>query len=237
MKRIFSQIRSSMRPGFLFSSPLDFANDNPNREVNISFDPVTGEPKGLVQAIRTRTIGLFIQDDWKLRPNLTLNVGLRWETFGNPTDANNRMTNLVFGSGGDLSTKITGAKVDITPSLYRKADLNNWAPRIGFAWDPTRKGKVSIRGGFGIFYDRPSDQIYINAGLNTPIIARAEANVLTPPVVPLFALGRIDKPPYYFPIPQGIGPGLNEKNGLANGTRVQLLTSDPDFRSQYAENW
>jgi len=227
----------SLRPGFIFSSPLEFANDNPHRQVNISFDPLTGVPKGLVQATRTRTIGLFFQDDWKVRPNLTLNLGMRWETFGNPSDANNRMTNLVFRSGEDLFTRIADAKVDIVPRLYRQTDLNNWAPRVGFAWDPTHKGKVSIRGGFGIFYDRPSDQLYLNAALNTPIIARAEASLLTPPFVPLFVLGTIDRPPYNFPIPAGIQPGLNEKNGLASGAGVQLLTSDPNVRSPYAYNW
>jgi hypothetical protein len=225
----------SARPGFFFANPLEFANDNPFLEGNISFDPVTGEPKGLVQATRTRTVGLFVQDDWKLRPNLTVNLGLRWETFGNPTDANGRMTNLVFRSGTDRFSRIADAKVDLVPNLYRSADLNNWAPRIAFAWDPTRRGTLSIRGGFGIFYDRPSDQIYLNAALNTPIIARAEARV--PLVPPRFALGTIDTPPYNFPIPEGIRPGLDDKNGLASGVRVQLLTSDPNFRTQYAEHW
>ena len=82
----------------------------------------------------------YAQDDWKVRPNFTLNLGLRWEV---DTDARNLKH---FNEINPILLPFTGSS--------RSREYNNFAPRIGFNWDPWRNGRTSIRGGYGIYYDR-----------------------------------------------------------------------------------
>ena len=84
---------------------------------------------------------VFAQDDFKLSPRLTVNLGLRYEYWTNPVGGNDQILNSI----SDVPGVITFGKP--------KTDHNNIAPRIGFAFDPTGSGKTSIRGGFGIAYD------------------------------------------------------------------------------------
>ncbi len=111
-------------------------------------------------------LAFFAQDDFRATTHLTLNLGLRWEYFGPISEANNILANLgpdgalhMVGSGG-----VNGAY---------KRDLNNFGPRIGFAWNPI--SKTILRGGYGIYYDYiPQDLLIANftndAGLVTPPI-------------------------------------------------------------------
>jgi len=86
-------------------------------------------------------IGLFFQDDWKVLPTLTLNLGLRYEWNGIPKGDNLQNLNSI--------SDLPGAFVFATP----KADYNNFGPRIGLAWDPKGNGTWVVRSGFGISYD------------------------------------------------------------------------------------
>jgi hypothetical protein len=84
----------------------------------------------------------FLQDDIKVASRLTLNLGIRYEYFGVPRDANNQAGNVISN--------------DPAAGLFfnaPKPDTNNFGPRVGFAYDPTGSGKWSIRGGAGYFYD------------------------------------------------------------------------------------
>jgi len=102
------------------------------------------------RGFRQDLIGFFFQDDFRLTPRLTLNLGARYEVATNPTEVNGKISNLrsfndpVVTVGGDLF----------------KAPKNDIAPRVGFAYDVFGDGKTAIRGGFGIFYEQPLFNIY-----------------------------------------------------------------------------
>ncbi len=91
------------------------------------------------------------QDTWKVRPNLTIDYGLRWEIRLSPTSPTNeiRVPNQTIVAGSTPSNTIQW----VSGSLF-KNQLGNFGPSLGFAWDPFREGKTSIRGNYRIAYDR-----------------------------------------------------------------------------------
>lgn len=180
-------------------------------------------------------VGVFLQDHWKIKPNLTLDWGLRWETFGNPNSHNNNLTNVQFQGGSDYSSRIENAATVHVGQLFNHAYEANWMPRMGFAWDPTHKGKLSIRGGAGIFALRFNQQTFDAVEYNPPTLANVTASVFTPQTLPIFSLG-CSKEPFCFPRPAGIGGGLNSKGGL-NGGEVGVTWVDPNMRPAYSENY
>lgn len=100
----------------------------------------------------------FIQDDWRIKPTLTLNFGLRWETDTPITDVNDRMNSMdlfqlnpVSGTPGVV--KFSG--VDGWPRQPYDTDWNNLGPRFGFAWRPFGSDRWVVRGGYGIFFEHP----------------------------------------------------------------------------------
>jgi len=105
--------------------------------------------------------GFFFQDDWKVRRNLTFNLGLRWDIFGSPHEKNGLQGTLDQVSKLTTSSQIDNLAV-VPSSNFYPTDYNNIAPRFGFAWDVFGNGKTAIRGNYGIFYDRT-----IGATVNT----------------------------------------------------------------------
>jgi hypothetical protein len=114
-------------------------------------DQLQGIGSGAV-SLNARNMATFVQDDIKLSKRLTLNIGLRYEYFGNPAGAANQERNSVSDLPG---TQL----VFHTP----KTDKNNIAPRLGFAWDILGDGKWALRGGFGMAYDVAPFNFHMNA--------------------------------------------------------------------------
>lgn len=108
------------------------------------FDPAVS----FEDAIRDTLFGVYAQDDWHFRHNLTLNIGLRWEPLMRPTDANNRIA--VLANLTDPTLTHVNSPLSSNPYIG-----GSFEPRIGFAWDPFGTGKTSVRGGFGIFDTPP----------------------------------------------------------------------------------
>ena len=98
-------------------------------------------------------LALYFQDDWKVRPTLTLNLGLRWDAnIGNlPNQENNRTILILQQLNHPLANAITN-----DPEKLRRTtpSWTEFQPRVGFAWDPTGSARTVIRGGYGIFYDQ-----------------------------------------------------------------------------------
>lgn len=228
----------TQRPSFTFTNVLNFAADSPFSEGGINFDPRTGQigKINVSYAYRNTDLGAFFQDDFKAKQNLTLNLGLRWDAFTGPTEKFARLNSFQFPAGtNSFQQNIANGAMEPVPQLWH-TQLGNFSPRLGFAWDPTNKGKLSIRGGAGIFYDRPAQQLYTGDRQNLPRIANSSASVQTPSELPVFGLGASGDPPYGFPPVQGIKFGLDAKNGLPGANAGQEI-SDPNMKIQYGENW
>ncbi|MGH9354707.1 MAG: hypothetical protein ACRD10_01085, partial [Terriglobia bacterium] len=95
------------------------------------------------RGVRQSLFGGYVQDDWRFRPSLTLNLGLRYEMVTVPTEVQNKLVNL--------PTLTSPPPGHIGSPYFSNPTLRNFEPRIGFAWDPFHNGKTAVRGAFGIF--------------------------------------------------------------------------------------
>jgi hypothetical protein len=121
--------------------------------------------------VRGNAFYLFAQDSWKMKPNLTLNYGLRWEYNQPFYDAGGRyqtfrpgQTSSVYNCSvtpaGDCPVGLVVPGDPGVPKGLTKPYYKSFAPRIGVAWDPRKDGKMTIRGGFGLFYN-PIEQLVL----------------------------------------------------------------------------
>jgi hypothetical protein len=159
----------SARPSYYFNNMWDLLNDAPTAE-NATFDPVTGVPTDFKKETRQNLVALFIQDDYKFRPNLTFTAGLRWEYFGSISERNDNLSAVVLGSGNDA---LTGMSLKLGGSLY-EVQKSNFGPQLGFAWSPGRfNNRMVVRSGFGIGYNGLDQAISLNGRSNPPFLSAA----------------------------------------------------------------
>jgi hypothetical protein len=135
---------------FNFGSIAGFLTNQPTRFTG-GFPGLPGQ-RGMRQSI----VGAYVQDDWRVRPNLTLNLGLRYEMSTVPTEAHGKLTNLynITDAQPTCATLFTGPAGDscgATGPYFSNPTLRNFEPRVGFSWDPFKNGKTALRGGFGMF--------------------------------------------------------------------------------------
>jgi Carboxypeptidase regulatory-like domain/TonB dependent receptor len=228
------------RPTYGFNSVFDFAADRAFRQDQIAIDPATGDAiTEIIRFHRTQSISAFVQNDWKVRPNLSINAGVRYEGYLNIYDAAGDMANIEFTTDGDLRTRVASSRV-VERHYYLEGGLfsggmHTVAPRASFAWDPSNEGKMSVRGGIGRSYERMSNQIWDGEYQNLP--AFATLSVTTQGAVkPVFGLGQSMTVPYNYPRPSGLTAGLNPQGGLLNGTALVHVV-DSDIRPMYLDNW
>jgi hypothetical protein len=139
-------------PAYQFANLLDFADDEA-LQMTRYVDPRTGEPMTAYSELTQTEWAVFIDDDWKVTRNLTIKMGLRYENYGTFKDSDDTLRNIVFGPGATLAEQLASARVDFV-NRFNPTDNNNFGPRLGFAWDPKGDGKMAVRGGYGLSYDR-----------------------------------------------------------------------------------
>jgi hypothetical protein len=130
-----------------------------------------------VSSISNKPMAFFAQDSWKVRPNLTLNYGVRYDY-----ELTEQIPTLPLRdplSGINLSAAdILAAQDAMGVQQGFPRDKNNWAPRLAVAWDPWNDGKTSIRAAFGIFYDHPLLAIAFNSDIADAV--QQQQGILTP---------------------------------------------------------
>jgi len=162
-------------PSYNFFNLWDFLNDAPQSEGG-GFNPVTGAPSTLRQDDRTDIWGFFVQDDFKVRKNLTVNLGLRWSYFGPLSSKEGNMFVAHPGAGSDYLTGLT-----ISKGESWKAQKGNFGPQIGFAWSPEKfNGKLVTRGGYGLSYNQEEIAISANIGNNPGLVVFPTLSISTP---------------------------------------------------------
>jgi len=132
-----------------FSNLQSFFAGNMNRGLITAGD--------LARDLQNKGVAFFMQDDWRLTSRFTINAGLRYELTTVMTEANNQMGNFIPGQG---LLQTGSSKLD----KAFNGDHNNFAPRLGFAWDIAGNGKTVIRGGGGIYFEQGSFDSFMAIG-------------------------------------------------------------------------
>lgn len=208
---------------FGFQNVVNFAFDKPSEfEVAINrLSPALSQPDSN-RSYRYAQSYFFAQDSFRVNSRLTLNYGLRYERFGSPENTGTvKDAILTLGNGGDFNSRLANATLATgtgNQQIYG-SDNGDFAPRAGFSYDVFGKSKTVLRGGFGMFYDRPFDNLWQNVRINS---------ILTPQY-DLFA----PTTNYLQPIPQILTQFANQT--LLPTGFPPLILMDPKLRNGYAE--
>ncbi len=236
------------QPTFNFNNLLTLAQDAPTSENHVMYDPITGKPVLWSWNAASRTWGLFVEDTWKARKNLTVTLGFRYDDSGNPysRSATTVFGNFYLGPGQTYNQQVANGFAKATSSALNRSVNNLLSPRIGFAWDPTGKGDWALRGGFGVFNNwltQANVQEEFRGSPPGPITPNFTAGTATPPV---FVLGTGGKPPFGFTYPPlagsplcptlGANGCLNSQGGIVGGN-FGIGAINPNLKSPKANIW
>ena len=215
-------------PTFDFNSLLDLVNDQPHDESSLAYNPLTGQPTVGQYIYAATTGGVFVEDTWKARRNLTVTYGLRWDDYGNPYPKQDTLlANFFLGSGQTEGDKVANGSSIQVRRVFNHA-LNAFSPRIGVAWDPFNDGKWVVRGGIGVYRDWPTLGVDENGLKGNPpgfILPTFLTGTTNPPI---FALGSSDKYPFGFPYPNLPPTSLDGHGGLT-GAQLAIGGMDPNM--------
>ena len=228
------------QPKFAFDDLLKLAQDSPKNENGIMYDPATGRQKLWNWDAASRTFGLFVEDTWKARKNLTLTLGLRYDDSGNPWSRNDTTVfgNFYFGTGTTKQQQIANGYAKATHNALLHSVNNLFSPRVGVAWDPTGRGDWAIRGGFGIYNNWLTQANVQEEFRGSPpglVLPTFVAGGTATADAPIFALGTGSKPPFGFTFPTFQG-GLNAQGGVP-GTGFAIGGINPLLKSPKSNIW
>ena len=171
----------------------------------------------------------YASDSWKVNPNLTMNLGLRWEIYGpQHSQRPGYDANFFLGAGDNVWDQIRNGQV-LTRSNAPDGRLWNlnkkqFGPKIGFAYDPLGNGKTSIRGGFGINYERNFNNVTFNV-------------IQNPPNYAVVAFTSADNGGAIIPVSTNNFAQFGTGTGVKPLPNVTLRAVDPKIKPAYAENW
>ena len=164
----------------------------------------------------------YVEDDWKIRSNLTLNLGVRYEYFSPVRDAGNIISNFQPAN----NTIISAGEPGIGNYVYQK-DLNNFAPRIGLAWQPSGSDKTVVHAAYGVYYNSPSigNGAILNMAIGVPF--RLSQTLFSSGSTPL----QLDANP--FPT----GPTAPDGSMAKPYTGITPYGMAQDFRTMYVNEY
>ena len=228
------------QPKFSFNNLLALAQDAPTNENGIMYNPATGTQQLWNWDAAARTFGVFVEDTWKARRNLTLTLGLRYDDSGNPWSKSPSTVfgNFYFGTGNTLQEKIASGFAKGTHNALLHSVNKLFSPRVGFAWDPTGNGNWAVRGGFGIYNNWLTSANVQEEFRGSPpglVLPTFFAGGTATAQAPIFVLGTSSKPPFGFIFPTFQG-GLNAQGGVP-GTNFSIGGINPYLKSPKSDIW
>ncbi len=240
-----------VRPSFSFNNGLvDFVQDKVYQENGIAYDPTTAQLKPFDFGAQVTNYGVYAQDSWKVFPSLTLQLGIRWDDFSNPspylyTRSLPPISNLVpangtklAGSPAAIDAQFANGSIVARKNVYNNPLNNNWSPRVGFSWAPTKDRLTTVHGGVGVYYEQISlgqvlDQLRGNPpGWVFPTFGVNTGN----PVQPIYSFGSSGAFPYGFAIPAIPTTGLDARGGIV-GQAVPVQGLDPNVKTPPTVNY
>jgi len=233
-------------PQFNFDNLLTLAQDAPLSEGNVMYNPITGQQQLWSWNAASKTWGLFAQDTWKARRNLTLTLGFRFDDQGNPYSRSDTTVfgNFYLGTGSTLQEQVaTGVATPTNHAL--KHTPRAYQPRIGAAWDIDGKGDWVLRGGFGLYSNwlTPANIQEEFRGNPPGLILPTFVSANDPANRPIFVQGSGDKPPFGFTFPALAGtplcpavPCLDSAGGIPNAG-LTIGGIDPNIVSPTTYTW
>jgi Carboxypeptidase regulatory-like domain/TonB dependent receptor/TonB-dependent Receptor Plug Domain len=200
------------------------------------------------RSFKVKDTNFFVQDDWKVTSRLTLNLGLRYDYYGLPIEAQGRLVNFlpdqaIVGSTGSPSSgsngfvQAAGGPLVGVPTVSKTlvpTDKNNFAPRVGFAYAVDKRQNVVIRGGYGIYYDRISTRFANTQLFNYPYFS---LGVGLPGFTTTFANPFVNIPlPSSFPTAATIPSPLSPIAPFV-GVPIAGVYVDPKLETPYVEQY
>ncbi|MGH9844429.1 MAG: carboxypeptidase regulatory-like domain-containing protein [Blastocatellia bacterium] len=218
-------------PVYNFRSIIDFANDKPYQETR-TVDAATGKQRDPFVEVRNQQLSFFANNSRQVRPGLTLNLGLRWDSYAafplsGIKSPRNTFAPIFTSDQVNPQGIIAVRNQKIEQSFDR--DLNNFGPRISIAWDRARTGRSVIRGGFFVLYDEISSLglyrgYYGNPPISSNLSAGSDFGI---PIV----YGIAPEGTRNFPInPNFVGPKIDPALGVFVGTRPNLNANPTDYK-------
>ena len=231
------------QPAFSFDSLLKLAQDAPVTEGGVMYNPITGQQQLWDWNAASKTWGLFAQDTWKARRNLTLTLGFRFDDQGNPYSRSSTTVfgNFLLGTGATFQQQVASGIAKGSPNALNHSP-KTYNPRIGAAWDINGKGDWVLRGGFGLFSNwlTPANIQEEFRGNPPGLIRPTFSSKNAPANQPIFKQGTSSKPPFGFQFPALAGtalcpaaPCLNAQGGLT-GAAVPIGGINPNIVSPTA---
>jgi hypothetical protein len=199
LRRFYNNNTNRDTGTFTFANTAAFLAGNAN-----GFTVTLGD---VSTAIAQGALGLFAQDNYKVRSNLTLELGFRWDWLMSPTERFDRFVDYVLPINS-----LVQVNHGIAPVYH--TNWKNFQPRLGFSWDPFKDGKTSVRGAYAILSDQPVTNLVTGNATNPPFAT----SVALPTTIPTVKL-------------------TNATSVAVPGATVSPSSSDPNFDNGYVQSW